>query len=107
LNNYSPGSEDQPRKHEEMPCASNACKEKNAREDKNDVENKESGEKHFAEELHLWNLVIVDIVSPDPLTSDELSDVVAVVVQEDGHGGEEGRPDDDPHRAQDERSCPR
>ena len=43
------------------------------------------------------HLVIVDIVSPDPLTSDELSDVVAVVVQEDGHGGEEGRPDDDPH----------
>lgn len=53
------------------------------------------------------HLVIVDIVSPDPLAGDKLGDVVAVVVEEDGHGGEEGRPEDDSHRAQHEGARPR
>ena len=43
------------------------------------------------------HLVVINVVSPDPLTGDKLSDVVAVVVEEDGHGGEEGGSEDDPH----------
>ena len=45
------------------------------------------------------HLVVINVVSPDPLTGDKLSDVVAVVVEEDGHGGEEGGSEDDPHLA--------
>jgi len=107
LNNYSPSSEDQPRKHEKVPCASNPCQEKNAREDKYDIKGKEGGEEHFAKELHLWNLVVINVVSPDSLAGNELGDVIAVVVEEDGHGGKEGGPDDDAHRAEDEGARPR
>jgi len=106
LNNYSPSCENQPRKHEKVPCASNASKEKDTREDKDDIKDKEGGEEHFAEELHLWNLVVINVVSPNPLTGDKLSDVVAVVVEEDGHGGEEGGSEDDPHRAEHEGARP-
>ena len=81
MNNYSPSSEDQPRKHKKVPgeeqktskmfpksifanvlkkppCASDPCKEKNTREDKDDIEGKEGGEEHLAEELHLWDLIL-------------------------------------------------
>lgn len=107
MNNYPSCGEDQPRKHEKVPCAGDPGQEQDAGEDEDDVESKQGGEEHLAEELHFRNLVIVDVVAPDPLAGDKLRDVVAVVVEEDGHRGEQGGADDDPHRAEDEGARPR
>ena len=138
MNNDPPSSEHQPGQHEEMserftlfrslqiileqfesseqPCAGNARKEKNTREDEDDVKSEEGGEEHLAEQFHLrhltsrvgcsvknyspdQHLVVVDVVAADSLAGDKLGDVVAVVVEEDRHGGEQGGADNNPNLA--------
>ena len=138
MNNDPSSSEHQPGQHEEMserltlfqslqiileqvesserPCAGDARKEKNTREDEDDVKSKEGGEEHLAEQFHLrhlksivgcsvknylpdQHLVVVDVVAADSLAGDELGDVVAVVVEENRHGGEQGGADDNPNLA--------
>ena len=138
MNNDPPSSEHQPGQHEEMPerftlfqslqiilkqvesseqpCAGDARKEKNTREDEDDVKSEEGGEEHLAEQFHLrhltsivccsvknyspdQHLVVVDVVAADSLAGDELGDVVAVVVEEDRHGGEQGGADNNPNLA--------
>ena len=44
-------------------------------------------------------LVVVDVVAADSLAGNELGDVVAVVVEEYRHGGEQGRADNNPNLA--------
>ena len=100
----------------ERPCAGDARKEKNTREDEDDVKSEEGGEEHLAEQFHLrhltsivccsvknyspdQHLVVVDVVAADSLAGDELGDVVAVVVEEDRHGGEQGGADNNPNLA--------
>jgi len=104
LNNDPPSSEHQPGQHEEMSCAGDARKEKNTREDEDDVKSEEGGEEHLAEQFHLRHLVVVDVVAADSLAGDELGDVVAVVVEEDRHGGEQGGADNNPNGAENEGS---
>ena len=138
MNNDPPSSEHQPGQHEEMserltlfqslqiileqvesserPCAGDARKEKNTREDEDDVKSEEGGEEHLAEQFHLrdltsivgcsvkkylpdQHLVVVDVVAADSLAGDELGDVVAVVVEENRHGGEQGGADNNPNLA--------
>ena len=54
----------------------------------------------FCEEFFAGqHLVVVDVVAADPLAGDELGDVVAVVVEEDRHGGEQGGADNNPNLA--------
>ena len=81
MNNDPPSSEHQPGQHEEMPerftlfqslqiilqqvesseqpCAGYACKEKNTREDEDDVKSEEGGEEHLAEQFHLRHLTSI------------------------------------------------
>ena len=81
MNNDPPSSEHQPGQHEEMPerfilfqslqiileqvesserpCAGDARKEKNTREDKDDVKSEEGGEEHLAEQFHLRHLTSI------------------------------------------------
>ena len=54
----------------------------------------------FCEEFFAGqHLVVVDVVAADSLAGDELGDVVAVVVEEDRHGGEQGGADNNPNLA--------
>jgi len=82
-----------------------ASQEEDAGEDINNIKRQKSRKKHFAKKGHFWDLIIVDIIPPYSLTCNKLSDIVAVEVQEDGHGSKKGGTKDDSNGAKDERPC--
>jgi len=81
--------------------SSDTSQKENAGEDVNNIQRQKSRKKHFAKKGHFWNLVIVYIIPTNSLARNKLGYVVAVEVQEDGHGSKKGGAENDPDGAED------